>query len=120
MLNFVKMYSFCRFCCDSPFNFYFTVAFGSLCTSNADCHHHFHVNVQSDEEVYCHIIHSHIGTCQIRKSKYNTNTFLSNLTAAYEKRCSEKEKLALITIIYFFCDLYIYSTLGAMGSLGSL
>lgn len=86
---------FCRFFCDSLFNFYFTVAFGSLCSSDADCQHHYHA--PPDGEVYCHNIYSHIGRCQIRTSKYKSNIFLLNkfdifLSNLIESQLMKKEK----------------------------
>lgn len=89
---------FCRFFCDSLFNFYFTVAFGSLCSSDADCQHHYHA--PPDGEVYCHNIYSHIGRCQIRTSKYKSNIFLLNkfdifLSNLIESQHMKKEKTSL-------------------------
>uniref|UniRef100_A0A8W8ND26 Spondin-like TSP1 domain-containing protein n=1 Tax=Magallana gigas TaxID=29159 RepID=A0A8W8ND26_MAGGI len=45
-----------------------SVAFGSLCSSDADCQHHYHA--PPDGEVYCHNIYSHIGRCQIRTTHW--------------------------------------------------
>lgn len=113
------------FCCDTLFNFYFTVAFGSLCSSNADCQHHYHA--PPDGEVYCHNIYSHIGRCQLRTSKYTSPIFFFpknpiyifkfKWIAAYVKR---KKNSPDYHNCLFFWVTFTYSTLEAMESLGSL